>query len=297
MPYTLHKPVMLKEVIEFFNLKETDIVLDCTIGVGGHASQILKKIKKGLLIGIDKDAESLKIAEENLKKIGSNFILFHQDFRNLDLVLKKAKVKKVDKVLFDLGISSFQLDNPERGFSFSKEGPLDMRMDRTSFVCAADLINNLTFLELFKIIKEFGEEKFAKKIAYQIVQERRKTPFKTTSQLREVIERAVPFNKRQRIHPATRTFQALRIAVNRELESLESALDKIFYFLNPKGVCIVISFHSLEDRIVKKKFKEFYTKGMIEILTKKPLVPSKQEIEQNFRARSAKLRAAQKNED
>ncbi len=293
-PEFLHRPVMLKEVIEIFNLKNSDVVLDCTIGVGAHACEILKRVKRGLLIGIDKDQESLSVAGSNLKKIGDNFILFHEDFRNLDFVLKKARVKKIDKAFFDLGISSFQLDNPERGFSFLKKGPLDMRMDRNSFVCAADLINNLTLGELFKIIREFGEERFAKKIALRIVEERRRTPFTTTSQLKGLIEKIIPIRKKQRIHPATRTFQALRIAVNRELESLEDGLDKVFHFLNPGGVCVVISFHSLEDRIVKRKFKELSALKIVKILTKKPLRPTEEEVRENPRARSAKLRAAKK---
>jgi len=286
--------VLLKEVIDILEPQPQDVVLDATVGAGGHALHILRRITPGgILIGIDKDEHVLKIAQDKLSTVKEGkFYLFKSDFRFFDDILKRLKIKKVNKVFLDLGISSFQVDDPQRGFSFLKDGPLDMRMDNESFICAFDLVNNLTEDELFYIIKNFGEERFARKIASSIVRERKISPIFTTQQLVDIIKKSVPsYYRYGKIHPATRTFQALRIAVNRELEALEELMQKIFCFIQKGGVCAVISFHSLEDRIVKHKFKYFQKKGIVEILTKKPVVASEQEIEHNRRARSAKLRA------
>lgn len=290
---TLHRPVMLKEVLEILSPRRGDIILDCTVGTGGHASSILEKIMPdGSLLGIDKDEDALSIADEKLRDRGGRFYLFQGDFRNFDIFLKEQNIDRVDKIFFDLGLSSLQLENPERGFSFLKEGPLDMRMDKNAFISAFDLVNNLGEEELTRILRNFGQEPFAQRIAYSIVRVRKEKPLYTTTQLSEVVLRSIPSRYRyHRIHPATRTFQALRIAVNRELESLTEALSKIIYFLNKGGICLVISFHSLEDRIVKQKFKEFQNNGVFKIITRKPLRPTETEVRTNPRSRSAKLRA------
>lgn len=292
---SLHKPVMLKEVMEMLAPRPGDVVLDCTVGVGGHAHQILRRILPGgYFIGIDRDKHSLGICRENLSRYEGHFSLFQGDYRFFEKYLQDLNIEKVDKVLFDLGISSLQLDDPQRGFSFRQEGPLDMRMDTDSFICAFDLVNNLTEEELFRILRNFGQERFAKRIAKKIVKERSRSPIYTTSQLRDIIVRAVPAQFRyQRIDPSTRTFMALRIAVNRELESLQETLNKIFYFMKEEGRCAVISFHSLEDRIVKHTFRDYARKGKIKLLAKKPLVPQAEELKDNSRSRSAKLRAAE----
>ncbi len=291
-----HEPVMIKEVLEFLGPQPGDVILDCTIGLGGHAKKILESISgEGTIIGIDRDALSLEVAQANLRDFSGRFKIFQGDFRFLDRFLEEAGLSKIDGALFDLGISSFQLETPERGFSFRREGPLDMRMDQDSFICAFDLVNNLTLEELTRIIKDFGEERFAYRIAFKIVEYRKKAPIHTTSQLRDIILEALPARSRyaQRIHPATRTFQALRIAVNRELESLEEALRKVFYFMDRGARCVVLSYHSLEDRIVKHTFKAFEKRGLIKILTKKPLRPTEEEVSSNVRSRSARLRSAE----
>lgn len=291
----LHKPVMCQEVLGYLALGQGDIVLDCTVGLGGHAQEILSRISpKGKLIGIDKDKEALAIARENLKAFSNNTELIHADFRNLDLVLKKINLNKVDAMLFDLGLSSFQLSNPERGFSFQYEGPLDMRMDKQSYISAYDLVNNLTEKELSSILETFGEERFHNRIAHFLVKERIRCPISTTKQLAVIIAKAVGRYGYQRIHPATRSFQALRIAVNRELEALSEALKKSIDFLKRGGRICVISFHSLEDRIAKVSFKNLAAQGKLKIITKKPIRSSFAEIKENPRARSAKLRVAER---
>jgi 16S rRNA (cytosine1402-N4)-methyltransferase len=291
-----HYPVMHKEVIELLDIKNKKIIVDCTVGVGSHAAKFLEVAKEDVLfIGIDKDEESLKVCSQRLKSFEKKAILIKDNFSNLDTILKKLNLKGSDCFFFDLGISTYQLNNPERGFSFLREGPLDMRMDKNSFISAYDLINNLSENELVMIFKKFGEERYAKRIASMIVKKREKSPIFTTVGLAQIVLQAVPYRKGgHRIHPATRIFQALRIAVNRELENLKIGLNKAISLLNPKGRIGVISFHSLEDRIVKNIFKEFSNRGIVEILTKKPLTPSSQEREENISSRSAKLRVVQK---
>lgn len=288
----MHKPVMCKEVIEYLNIKEGDCILDATVGTGGHAKAILGAIgPKGRLIGIDRDLDSLLFAKSNLAPYSSNLALVHDDFRNLDKVLKDLKIKAVDGMLFDLGISSFQLDDPKRGFSFRADAPLDMRMDKNSYISAYELINYLSEEELSSIIKTFGEERWHNRIARFLVQERSKTPISTTDQLAQIITKAIPYKGQfSAIHPATRTFQAIRIAVNRELEALEVALDKAVGFIKPTGRICVISFHSLEDRIVKRKFKFLFKEGVANVITPKPVLPLDEETVSNPRSRSAKLR-------
>ncbi|MBU2540996.1 MAG: 16S rRNA (cytosine(1402)-N(4))-methyltransferase RsmH [Candidatus Omnitrophica bacterium] len=287
---------MRKEILEYLKIKQGDCILDATIGTGGHAEVILDAVgTKGRLIGIDRDLDSLLFAKNRLSKYSENFSLVHDDFRNLDKVLRDAKIKRVDGILFDLGISSFQLDNPERGFSFRFDSPLDMRMDRSSYISAYDLINYLSEEELSSILKTFGEERWHNRIAHVLVEERHKSPITSTGQLAQLVTKALPYRSQfMKIHPATRTFQAIRIAVNRELESLDEALDRSFEFIKPAGRICVIAFHSLEDRIVKRKFKLLFQEGIVNIITPKPVYPAESEIEDNPRSRSAKLRVAER---
>ncbi|MEK6564694.1 MAG: 16S rRNA (cytosine(1402)-N(4))-methyltransferase RsmH, partial [Candidatus Omnitrophota bacterium] len=264
----------------------------------------------GRLIGIDRDEDSLVIAKERLTEFNSQaggstalttggstrptIDIAHGDFRDINKILNGLKVKKIDGILFDLGVSSYQLDSKERGFSFRYDAPLDMRMDKTSYILAYDLVNNLTEKEISDILWMFGEERWHNRIARHLVRERSHSPVATTGQLRDIVLRAIgrPFSPGQRIHPATRTFQALRIAVNRELEALEEALRAVPELLKKNGRVCVISFHSLEDRIAKHNLKENSLKGIYRIITKKPLEASDDETSRNPRSRSAKMRSA-----
>lgn len=292
----VHKPVMLEEVLSFLNLRDGMVVVDATIGVGGHAEQILKKISPhGKLIGVDKDSDSLEIAKERLKEYSSQCLFVHDNFCNIDKILPSLGISGVDGVILDLGISSFQLDNSDRGFSFVKEGPLDMRMDKDNSVSAFDLVNNLTQKEISSILWHFGQERLSNRIAKTIVNQRSNSVINTTTQLANLVLKATPYSRRNsRIHPATRTFQAFRIAVNRELESLEIFLNKIDKFLNKNSRVCVLSFHSLEDRIAKVNFKNLAKTGKFHLVIKKPLPPQEDEIRDNPRSRSAKLRVLEK---
>jgi len=292
----LHIPVMLKEATEYLNLSPGNIVVDATVGTAGHSEAILESITPGgRLIAVDRDQESLVIAKERLKRWQDSCSFVHGNFSDINIILGELGIKRIDGILFDLGLSTFQLDNPERGFSFQQEGPLDMRMDRESYISAYDLVNNLNEEELSGLIRNYGRERFHNRIAHLLVQEREKHPIATTRELSNIIVRAIPHRFRHyRIHPATRTFQAVRIAVNRELEILEGALEKAISFLNNKGRVCVISFHSLEDRIVKLTFKKAKAQGLVEIVTPKPLVPQWQEVKDNSASRSAKFRVAEK---
>jgi 16S rRNA (cytosine1402-N4)-methyltransferase len=246
---------------------------------------------------MDRDEESLGLARGRLEKFGKGLKAAHANFTDIDKVLAGLGIKKIDALLFDLGISSFQLSDPERGFSFQQDGPLDMRMDRASYISAYDLVNNLNEEELSTLIRNFGQERWHQRIARQLVQERQRHPIATTLELADIVASAIPPRLRRkyyRIHPATRTFQAVRIAVNRELEALEKALDKGIDLLGKGGRICVISFHSLEDRIVKWNFRKAAAEGRVKILTPKPLGPAEAEIETNPSSRSSKLRAAQK---
>ena len=297
---TLHKPVMLDEVISFIKPGKGDIIVDATIGAGGHSCEILKMIEPdGLLIGIDKDAEILKIAARYLSKISDSYKLYQADYVDLDYILNKLEISKVQGILLDLGVSSLQLDSMERGFSFIKEGPLDMRMDRSQGKTAEDLLKRLSEKEMADIFWRYGEEGRSRRIAKAIIQERKRgTEIKTTTQLAKIVERALytpkKYQKKRKIHPATRVFQALRIAVNDELKSLEYFLNNVCEFLTSGSRIVVVSFHSLEDRLVKSAFRKGQDASGLEILTKKPLSPLDSEIRENVRARSAKLRAAER---
>lgn len=287
---------MCKEALDYLNLSPGKIIVDATIGTAGHAQAILERISPGgRLIGIDRDPESLAIASQRLNNFAGACEFIHSNFIDIDTVLEKLNIKKIDGILFDLGLSSFQLENPKRGFSFQYEGPLDMRLDRSSCISAYDLVNNLTQEEISRLLWNFGQERWHNRIARHLVREREKHPISTTQELKDIIAQAVPYGYRHyRIHPATRSFQAIRIAVNRELETLEIAISKAVQMLNRKGRICVISFHSLEDRIAKLSLRIFSTRGELRIITPKPLTPTEDEVRQNSSSRSAKLRVAEK---
>ena len=291
-----HRPVMCKEILEHLKLAPGMIVVDATIGSGSHSIKILERILPGVrIIGIDRYREDLEISKTILSGSIDAVNLVHANFRDLDKVLALAGIDKVDAIIFDLGLSSAQLSNPERGFSFQLEGPLDMRMDRSSFIQAYDLINNLNEQELSSLLWAFGQERFHNRIAHKLVLERQKAPINSTSQVAKIVMRAMPRHYRfRRIHPATRTFQAIRIAVNRELEALEEGIKKAIDSLKPGARIAAISFHSLEDRIVKINFRSVRCEGRLKIITAKPLRPSQEERMHNPSSRSARLRVAQR---
>lgn len=307
-----HKPVLFREVLNYLQPKPGMVMVDCTLGGGGHSKAILERILPGgKLLAFDQDLEAIAAASAVLSPCGEeNYQIFHRNFRELTKVLGTTEYPKVDGILLDLGVSSYQLDQGERGFSYQYDAPLDMRMDQTQGQKAAELVNNATLEELTGIIQDYGEEKWAKRIALFITEERRHTPIKTTGQLVEIIKKAIPSSaRREGPHPAKRTFQALRIAVNRELEILKPTLQEAIEVLNPGGRIAVITFHSLEDRLVKETFKEAaqgctcpkdfpicicHKKPHIKLLTGKPILPSREEITENPRARSAKLRIAER---
>lgn len=307
-----HKPVLLQEVLEFLQPKPGMVFVDGTLGGGGHSKAILEKILPGgKLLAFDQDLDAINAAKQVLTPLGEeNFQLFHRNFRDMAQALSQTAYEKVDGILLDLGVSSYQLDQKERGFSYQYDALLDMRMDRTQDFDAAELVNKAGLEELARIIRDYGEEKWAKRIASFIVEERQRNPLRTTGQLVEVIKKAIPNSaRREGPHPAKRTFQALRIAVNRELEILPPALEDALGLLKPGGRMAVITFHSLEDRLVKTAFrkaaqgcvcpKDFpmcvcQQKPRVKIITGKPVVPTTEEIADNPRARSAKLRVVEK---
>ncbi len=288
-----HFPVLLEETVNLLSREGEAVYVDATIGLGGHSYELLRRNPKAYLIGIDKDPNALEVAEKRLKEFEGRFSLYQADYRDIDEVLKAEGVEATDGILMDLGVSMLQLKTPERGFSFMEEAPLDMRMDPRQRLTAYDVVNRYSERELARIIREYGEERFAPRIARAIVQYRRKKPIETTRELAEIVERAVPKGFYRRIHPATKTFQAIRIEVNKELEHLKEALLKIPNLLKVGGRVAVISFHSLEDRIVKHTFRHFEKEGLLKVLTKKPITPSEEEIRKNPPSRSAKLRAAE----
>lgn len=291
----LHYPVMWKEALSGLGIAKCKYVVDCTAGLGGHAYKMLEACQELFYLGIDRDGQSLRQAGDKLKPFEGRFTLVQENFRNIDSVSRQVREDKADAVFFDLGVSSYQLADPQRGFSFLKNGSLDMRFDENDFVKAFDLVNNLSQRELVEIFKKFGQERYSRRIARRLVEERKDSPISTTLQLAGIIEKSVPPKSRfGRIHPATRVFQALRIAVNRELDSLEAALPEAIALLKKGARIAVISFHSLEDRIVKHTFRDFASKNILSIITKKPLVPDQAEITLNRPSRPAKLRIAEK---
>lgn len=294
IPKIFHVPVLLNEILQHLALKKDGIYVDCTVGEGGHAEAILEHIGEGgLLIGLDKDEKSLEVAGERLARIGKKFMLIKSDFLNISSQLNKLKIDKVDGMLFDFGISSLQLEDVSRGFSFRNNGPLDMRFDTASLLTCEELVNETPYLELCRILKEFGEERRASLISRRIVKRREEKKLKTTFELSEIVSRALG-RGRGKIDPATRTFQAFRIAVNREIESIEKVLPQIPDLLREGGRVCVISYHSLEDRLAKRSFKAAKEKGILRIITKKPIRPSSKEIFDNPRSRSAKLRVGER---
>ncbi|MDP3041106.1 MAG: 16S rRNA (cytosine(1402)-N(4))-methyltransferase RsmH [Candidatus Omnitrophota bacterium] len=294
----LHVPVMLQEVLDFLKLQAGQTIVDATLGTGGHALEILKRITpKGRLIGIDRDENSLSVCRQRLSEFKDNTEFVHANFVDLDQVLNNLGIENIDGIVFDLGISSYQLQDAQRGFSFQEEGPLDMRLDKSSYICAYDLVNNLNENEISQMLWNFGQERWHNRIAHLLVQERRNEPISTTKQLANLVMRAIPHRYRRsyyRIHPATRTFQAVRIAVNRELEILESAIKKAVDILRKQARICVISFHSLEDRAIKHTFRALKADGLIDIITAKPLTPGSGEIEANPSSRSSKFRVAER---
>lgn len=302
-----HISVLLDETIDGLDIKPDGIYVDGTLGGGGHSYEILRRLSpKGRLIGIDQDGEALKAAGERLKEFENQITLVRSNYCEIDKVLKELNVEKVDGILLDIGVSSYQLDNLERGFSYKSDAPLDMRMDTRQELTAADVVNTYSENELFKIIKDYGEDKFAKNIAKHIVLARKEKPLETTRELSEVIKRAIPMKVQAKGgHPAKKTFQAIRIEVNQELTVLKESIDKMIDLLKPNGRICIITFHSLEDRIVKTKFRENENpctcppnfpvcvcgkKSKGKVITRKPIIPSEDEIEENKRAKSSKLR-------
>jgi 16S rRNA (cytosine1402-N4)-methyltransferase len=298
MEASRHVSVMSKEVLFWLIQESSRTYLDCTVGYSGHAEKILEASEpRSRLIGLDRDAVAIAASRERLARFGDRVLLLHGHFVDLKRHLTVSGISQVDGILFDLGISSPQLDEPTRGFSFQGDGPLDMRMDQSMSGTAADLVNQWPEAQLADTIFQFGEERFSRRIARAIVRARERHPLATTKELVSVIEGAVPANYRHgRLHCATRSFQAIRIAVNHELDCLDSALRDAADVLSPGGRLCVISFHSLEDRIVKHTLRALSGKDdpALVVLTKKPQTPAREESDQNPRSRSAKLRAAQR---
>jgi 16S rRNA (cytosine1402-N4)-methyltransferase len=294
----MHIPVLQEEVIGYLDPKPNENFIDATLGSAGHTLAILgKNGPRGKVLGIDQDPEQIKNAKLNIKDAQGKdrLIAVCDNFANLKGITEREKIKEVAGIIFDLGMSSWHLDESGRGFSFLKEEPLDMRYGDSPRLSAEKILNYESYQEIERILREYGEERFSKKIAERIVEARRIRPIKTTCQLVEIIKEAVPSGyQHQKIHYATRTFQAIRIAVNEELDNLRKALPQAVEILKCKGKIVLISFHSLEDRIVKNFFREKAKENILTIITKKPVVPTKEEIKINPRSRSAKLRAAEK---
>lgn len=292
-----HSSVLLKESIEALNIESDMTIVDATIGGAGHLSAIAERLgKKGTLVGIDADRDAVERGHEATQNSIADTKILHGNFRNIEELLNDAGVHKIDGVLFDLGWSSFQLE-VGKGFSFRKDEPLLMSYGDEVKLNAKDLVNSATEEDLATIIRSYSEERFAKRIARAIVEQREKKNIETSGELAEIIERAVPKLGYRKIHPATKTFQALRIAVNDEIDALKDGLDGALRMLSENGRAAVISFHSIEDRVVKNMFRELEKNGVGKVITKKPIKPSDEEIAINKRARSAKLRIFEKNYD
>ncbi len=305
-----HKSVLLAECIENLNINPHGIYVDCTCGGGGHSAEILKRLEDGLLICVDKDLEALDVCKQRLSQLG-NVKFVHSDFKNVDFVLDGLGISKVDGFLADLGLSSYQIDNPERGFAYmAQDAPLDMRMDASQSLSAKTVVNTYDERTLFTLLRDYGEEKFAKAIAANIVAERAIAPIETCGRLVQIIDKSIPAAVRRKGgHPAKRTFQALRIEVNKELDGLDEALQTMCDRLNPNGRIAVITFHSLEDRIVKHCFADLATgcvcppnlpvcvcghKAKGKLVSKKAILPTEEEMQNNSRSQSAKLRVFEK---
>jgi len=306
----MHQSVLLEEAIEGLNVKPDGIYIDCTLGGAGHSKEILKRLKTGFLYGFDQDKTAIETSYQRLKEISDRFELINRNFVYLQDEMLKRNVTGVDGILFDLGVSSPQFDQGERGFSYKYDAKLDMRMNQDQTLTAYDIVNNYLFEDLVYIISKYGEERYAKQIARAIERERKKKPIETTLELVEVIKSAVPLKNQREKHPAKRTFQALRIETNKELEVLPQALEQAIKLLKPGGRLCVITFHSLEDKITKDIFKKYSDlpelprglpvlpdnlgKPILKIVNKKVITPSEEELAMNKRAHSAKLRIVEK---
>lgn len=302
-----HKSVLLEETIDSLEIKPDGIYVDGTLGGGGHAYEVCRRLgDHGRLIGIDQDADAIKAASERLKSFEDKVTIVRSNYENIAEVLKNLNIDKVDGIYLDLGVSSYQLDTAERGFTYREDAPLDMRMDQRNSQTAADIVNTYSESDLYRIIRDYGEDKFAKNIAKHIVRVRQEKPFETTGELIETIKAAIPMKVRAvGGHPAKKTFQAIRIELNHELDVLNRSIDTMIELLNPGGRLSIITFHSLEDRIVKTRFRNNenpcicppgfpvcmcgkVSKGRV--ITRKPIIPSEEEIEENKRSKSSKLR-------
>ena len=303
----VHKSVLLNETIDGLNIQPDGIYVDGTLGGGGHAYEVCRRLgDKGSIVGIDQDAAAIEAAGNRLKDFGEKVTIVRSNYCDMKSKLHELGIDKVDGIVLDLGVSSYQLDTAERGFSYREDAPLDMRMDTRQKMTARDIVNDYEEMELYRVIRDYGEDKFAKNIAKHIVAARKVKPIETTGELTEIIRASIPMKYQKKSgHPAKRTFQAIRIELNRELEVLKDSLDDMIDLLNPGGRLCIITFHSLEDRIVKSAFRKNenpctcpsdfpvcvcgkVSKGSI--LTRKPILPSEEEMEENSRAKSAKLR-------
>ena len=303
----VHKSVLLNETIDGLNIQPDGIYVDGTLGGGGHAYEVCRRLgDKGSIVGIDQDAAAIEAAGNRLKDFGEKVTIVRSNYCDMKSKLHELGIDKVDGIVLDLGVSSYQLDTAERGFSYREDAPLDMRMDTRQKMTARDIVNDSEEMELYRVIRDYGEDKFAKNIAKHIVAARKVKPIETTGELTEIIRASIPMKYQKKSgHPAKRTFQAIRIELNRELEVLKDSLDDMIDLLNPGGRLCIITFHSLEDRIVKSAFRKNenpctcpsdfpvcvcgkVSKGSI--LTRKPILPSEEEMEENSRAKSAKLR-------
>jgi len=304
-----HYSVMLQETIENLNIKKDGLYVDGTLGGGGHAYQVCKRLENGHFYGIDQDDAAIEAAGKRLEESGHKVTIIRNNYCNTKAALAELGVHKVDGIVLDLGVSSYQLDTEERGFSYRFDADLDMRMDRRQSLTAKDIVNGYSEMELFHIIRDYGEDNFAKNIAKHIVKAREIKEIETTGELNEIIKAAIPAKMRQNGHPSKKTFQAIRIECNRELEVLKNALDDLVELLNPGGRLCIITFHSLEDRIVKTAFRKYENpctcppefpvcvcgaKAQGKVITKKPILPSGEELEVNSRSKSAKLRVFEK---
>lgn len=302
-----HKSVLLNETIDGLNIKPDGIYVDGTLGGGGHAYEVCRRLgEKGSIVGIDQDAAAIEAASARLKDFGEKVTIVRSNYCDMKSKLHELGIDKVDGIVLDLGVSSYQLDTAERGFSYREDAPLDMRMDTRQKMTARDIVNDYTEADLYRVIRDYGEDKFAKNIAKHIVQARAVKPVETTAELSEIIRASIPMKFQKKSgHPAKRTFQAIRIELNRELDVLRDSLDDIIDLLNPGGRLCIITFHSLEDRIVKSAFRKNENpctcppdfpvcvcgkKSKGSIITKKPILPSEEELEYNSRSKSAKLR-------
>ena len=302
-----HKSVLLNETIDGLNIKPDGIYVDGTLGGGGHAYEVCRRLgEKGSLVGIDQDAAAIEAASARLKDFGEKVTIVRSNYCDMKSKLHELGIDKVDGIVLDLGVSSYQLDTAERGFSYREDAPLDMRMDTRQKMTARDIVNDYTEADLYRVIRDYGEDKFAKNIAKHIVQARAVKPVETTAELSEIIRASIPMKFQKKSgHPAKRTFQAIRIELNRELDVLRDSLDDMIDLLNPGGRLCIITFHSLEDRIVKSAFRKNENpctcppdfpvcvcgkKSKGSIITKKPILPSEEELEYNSRSKSAKLR-------